>query len=350
MRLLRETHPHSRRSWTASGEPAAVEHASPVQEADGDRTPNAASTRIAAAAIDASRSPPWNSLYTTSGSVWVRPSMLPANMIVAPNSPSARAQVMTRPAASAVRASGNVIDRNSRHSEAPSTRAASSSSRSVPDDPGSSGADEERRRHERLREHDGERGERDRDPERASGSPRGRDARTRAAGRGRRPRAAARSAGRRRPRAARAPERPPSQHDRRAAGRTRRVITRLTAVVDQAERRGRRGRPGVVRAVASDPVDDRPDDEDDDREAEEQGEQARDEPQRHLPRGDALRPPGPVRPVRWVRRERVAARAGPGCHDAGGGRNPKLDRIAWPSGPANQLRNFEPRHPGSATP
>ena len=38
--------------------------------------------------------------------------MLPANMIVAPNSPSERAQVITRPAARAAPASGTVIDRN----------------------------------------------------------------------------------------------------------------------------------------------------------------------------------------------------------------------------------------------
>ena len=50
---------------------------------------------------------------------------------------------------------------------------------------------------------------------------------------------------------------------------------------------------------------------------------------------------GHARPVRGVRRERVAARAGPLRHEDGGGRNPKLDRIAWPSGPANQVMNFE---------
>ena len=76
-----------------------------------------------------SRWPAWNSEYTTSGSVWVRPSKLPANMIVAPNSPSARAQVITSPAASAAPASGTVINRKSCASVAPSTRAASSRSR-----------------------------------------------------------------------------------------------------------------------------------------------------------------------------------------------------------------------------
>ncbi len=53
-------------------------------------------------------------------------------MIVAPNSPSDRAQLITRPAASAALASGTVMARNSCRSDAPSTRAASSRSRSTP--------------------------------------------------------------------------------------------------------------------------------------------------------------------------------------------------------------------------
>ncbi len=43
-------------------------------------------------------------------SVCVRPSMLPANMIVAPNSPSARAQAMTAPASNEGRASGTAVE------------------------------------------------------------------------------------------------------------------------------------------------------------------------------------------------------------------------------------------------
>ena len=53
-------------------------------------------------------------------------------MIVAPNSPSARAHAITMPAASAGAASGSVIQRMTLGSAAPSTRAASSSSRSTP--------------------------------------------------------------------------------------------------------------------------------------------------------------------------------------------------------------------------
>src|SRR6266540_130544 len=53
-------------------------------------------------------------------------------MIVAPNSPSERAQLMTSPAARAGPASGSVTDRRTDHSDAPSARAASSRSRSTP--------------------------------------------------------------------------------------------------------------------------------------------------------------------------------------------------------------------------
>ena len=52
-------------------------------------------------------------------------------MIVAPNSPRDRAQLITSPAASAAPARGIVIARKSCHSDAPSTRAASSRSRSM---------------------------------------------------------------------------------------------------------------------------------------------------------------------------------------------------------------------------
>jgi len=86
---------------------------------------------MAAAATEASRSPPPNSEYTTSGSVCVLPSILPANMIVAPNSPSARDQLMTAPAARPALASGTMTQRKTARSLAPSTRAASSMSRST---------------------------------------------------------------------------------------------------------------------------------------------------------------------------------------------------------------------------
>src|SRR5439155_26696536 len=100
------------------------------------RTASAASTSTAAAAVDRPRpSIDWNSEYTSRGSVWVRPSMFPANMMVAPNSPNARAQASTRPAASAAFASGTVTERKTAHSPAPSARAASSRSRFVSRNP-----------------------------------------------------------------------------------------------------------------------------------------------------------------------------------------------------------------------
>jgi hypothetical protein len=50
--------------------------------------------------------------YTASGMVWVTPGMLPANVMVAPNSPSARAQLMAAPASSDGAASGTRTRRN----------------------------------------------------------------------------------------------------------------------------------------------------------------------------------------------------------------------------------------------
>src|SRR6185295_17695927 len=49
--------------------------------------------------------------YTASGSVCVRPGKLPAKVIVAPNSPSARAQASTVPATSDGATSGSVTRR-----------------------------------------------------------------------------------------------------------------------------------------------------------------------------------------------------------------------------------------------
>ena len=203
------------------------------------------------------------------------------------------------------------------------------------------GADEERRRDEDLRQHDGEGRERDRDPEHRS---------------------------------QRLTEQPPTpeheeqpeaghrgrQHDRqvhdglqqsgapeRASGEDHGQRQAEADGDDQADR-GReetqlervedgRGRDRVGQRTRRD----RPDDEDDDRQAEEQGEHGRDDPERQLPRGDAPGTLAHARPVRWFRRERVAAHAGSLRQEDGGGRNPKPDRIAWPSGPANQVRNFE---------
>ena len=58
-----------------------------------------------------------------SDSVAVRPGMKPATMIVAPNSPSARAKASTAPAVSPRAASGSVIVQNARQGPAPRVRA-----------------------------------------------------------------------------------------------------------------------------------------------------------------------------------------------------------------------------------
>ena len=47
-----------------------------------------------------------------SGMVWVRPGKFPANVIVAPNSPSARAHASTAPAMRPGRMAGSVTRRN----------------------------------------------------------------------------------------------------------------------------------------------------------------------------------------------------------------------------------------------
>src|ERR1700682_3668291 len=64
--------------------------------------------------------------YTASGMVWVRPGKLPAKVMVAPNSPSARAQQSTAPATSEGRTSGNVTRQSTVQRLAPRVRAASS--------------------------------------------------------------------------------------------------------------------------------------------------------------------------------------------------------------------------------
>ena len=58
--------------------------------------------------------------------VCVRPGKLPANVIVAPNSPSARAQHSTPPATSEGATSGSVTRRNTVEPDAPRVAAASS--------------------------------------------------------------------------------------------------------------------------------------------------------------------------------------------------------------------------------
>src|ERR1700754_2542709 len=64
--------------------------------------------------------------------VWVRPGKVPAKVIVAPNSPSARAQHSTAPAATPGAISGSVTRRNVVHRPAPSVAAASSYRESAP--------------------------------------------------------------------------------------------------------------------------------------------------------------------------------------------------------------------------
>ena len=66
-----------------------------------------------------------------SGTVWVMPSKEPANISVAPNSPSARPSASAVPAASPGSAEGIITRRKPRASDAPSVREASSSVRST---------------------------------------------------------------------------------------------------------------------------------------------------------------------------------------------------------------------------
>ena len=87
----------------------------------------ATNTRLTSTARSASTS---RARYASSGRVLVTPGRLPAKVIVAPNSPRARAHVSTAPATSAGRTLGNVTLRNTYHSVAPSERAASSARRS----------------------------------------------------------------------------------------------------------------------------------------------------------------------------------------------------------------------------
>src|SRR6185437_10326087 len=64
-------------------------------------------------------------MYTARGRVWVRPGRFPANVMVAPNSPRARAQVIARPAMSDGIARGSRTRRNVYGGVAPRVTAAS---------------------------------------------------------------------------------------------------------------------------------------------------------------------------------------------------------------------------------
>src|SRR5437588_2373536 len=68
----------------------------------------------------------WSSRYTASGSVWVRPGKLPAKVMVAPNSPSARAQHRAAAAPSEGANAGSTTRRRVNHGPAPRVAAASS--------------------------------------------------------------------------------------------------------------------------------------------------------------------------------------------------------------------------------
>ena len=77
-------------------------------------------------------SPAWIRVNIPSGTVCVRPGMLPATTIVAPNSDSARTDPINMPASSPRYASGIVTVIKTRHGPAPRLRAASSNRGSTP--------------------------------------------------------------------------------------------------------------------------------------------------------------------------------------------------------------------------
>ena len=106
--------------------------------------------------------------YTASGIVWVVPGRLPANVIVAPNSPSARAHARALPAASegAIERQGDPAEHRHRRGaegRAPRPRSADRVARM----PGLDGDDEERHGDEGLGEHRSGGRERQRDAEEA---------------------------------------------------------------------------------------------------------------------------------------------------------------------------------------
>src|SRR5215207_4733072 len=108
--------------------PAPLSPSQRSRSATSTRNDTAISTRLRTSASSASVS---SARYVAIGTVLVRPGKLPANVIDAPNSPSARAHASTAPAISAGRIVGSVTRRNTYHREAPSVRAASSTRWSV---------------------------------------------------------------------------------------------------------------------------------------------------------------------------------------------------------------------------
>src|SRR5438094_4566624 len=84
---------------------------------------NASSTVTPASTCARSSWPFWLAWKIASASVCVRPGMLPAIMIVAPNSPSARAKASTVPARMPRHARGSVTRKNAARGPQPSVRA-----------------------------------------------------------------------------------------------------------------------------------------------------------------------------------------------------------------------------------
>src|SRR5581483_10711784 len=88
-------------------------HTLPIQRS---RSPTSTTSDTPSRTSDRARAvasfPDSMSRYTSSGVVWVVPEKLPAKVIVAPNSPSARAQVSAPPAARAGATAGRVTRRN----------------------------------------------------------------------------------------------------------------------------------------------------------------------------------------------------------------------------------------------
>ena len=85
-----------------------------------------------------------------SGMVWVRPGKLPAKVIVAPNSPRARAQASTAPATRPGRMAGSVTRRKTYHRDAPERAGRLLVAAVELAERGLDGDDQERHGHERL--------------------------------------------------------------------------------------------------------------------------------------------------------------------------------------------------------
>ena len=97
------------------------------------------------------------------GAVSVLPVRFPATITTAPNSPIARANARSAPAAMAGRSAGSTTRRNVVHPDAPNENAASSSAISSSLSTGCTVRIDERKRHEQQRHEDPERGERNLD-------------------------------------------------------------------------------------------------------------------------------------------------------------------------------------------